>query len=154
MECAGDGQISDWIPQLLGREIDSQLSLPDGGQRAAQFEGDQLIAALIISKNRPVLADRAFLAQQLGAALEGQARGALLAGRAATGEGKGAIICSCEGVGRQTLINAIHEGAQTIGDLESCTRAGTNCGSCKPELKQLLAETVLLENAHSEEEIV
>lgn len=154
LEIAGDGAISQAVSLLIGDEIDSKLSLPDGAQRAAKFDGETLHSALIISKKRPVQADRAFLAQQLGTVLEGQARGALLAGRAELGEGTGAIICSCEGVGRQTLINAIADGVHSVAELGTFTRAGTNCGSCKPELKKLLADTLKVEGARSNEESV
>ncbi len=53
----------------------------------------------------------------------------------------GRIICACFGVGRNTLVSAIQEqGCTTPEALGACLRAGTNCGSCVPELRQLIAE--------------
>lgn len=54
----------------------------------------------------------------------------------------GPIICACFSLGRNPLIAAIQ--AHDIADakaLGSCTQAGTNCGSCLPELKALIAQT-------------
>ena len=53
----------------------------------------------------------------------------------------GPIVCSCFSVGRSTLLRAIR--TQTLVSAEQigkALRAGTNCGSCVPELKALLAE--------------
>jgi assimilatory nitrate reductase catalytic subunit len=53
----------------------------------------------------------------------------------------GAVICSCFGVGRNSICSAIRQhhltSPQEIGQR---LRAGTNCGSCLPELKSLLNE--------------
>ncbi|WP_312858249.1 nitrite reductase large subunit NirB [Pseudonocardia pini] len=49
-----------------------------------------------------------------------------------------AQICSCNAVTKGALKEAIHDGACTVPDLKSCTRAGTSCGSCVPLLKKLL----------------
>ncbi|MEL7452065.1 MAG: (2Fe-2S)-binding protein [Pseudomonadota bacterium] len=64
----------------------------------------------------------------------------LLAGRPAGGEASGPIICSCHGVGAGAIRQAIEGGAQTVDAIGKVTCAGTNCGSCKPELKALLED--------------
>ncbi|WP_376775576.1 (2Fe-2S)-binding protein [Candidatus Sodalis endolongispinus] len=64
---------------------------------------------------------------------------ALLAGQQASGETAGRTICSCYGVGEQQIRRAIDEGCNTVDALGKRLRCGTNCGSCIPELKQLLA---------------
>ncbi|WP_419738752.1 (2Fe-2S)-binding protein [Ruegeria sp.] len=56
-------------------------------------------------------------------------------------EDGGPIVCSCFGVGLNTIVRAI--GTQNIGDVDEIGRllqAGTNCGSCRPELSGLLAK--------------
>lgn len=54
-------------------------------------------------------------------------------------EDRGPIICACFNVGRNTLVKAINEqGITDVQTLGTCTQAGTNCGSCIPELKLLL----------------
>ena len=56
-------------------------------------------------------------------------------GGAATGMGvdalpESAIICSCHDVSKGTICAAVQAGACTIGDIKSCTKAGTGCGGC------------------------
>ncbi|MEM6558128.1 MAG: molybdopterin dinucleotide binding domain-containing protein, partial [Pseudomonadota bacterium] len=140
LEYAGFGACSAQVESLLGPAPDSYLSLPGGGIRAAIFQEDHLSAAIIVSTSGPVEADRTYLASLLPAALDSDTRANLLAGRSAQGKSAGPIVCSCEGVGRYTLIEAIDGGAMSVSALGACTKAGTNCGSCQPELKKLISE--------------
>ena len=51
----------------------------------------------------------------------------------------GPIICACFGVGEYTIRDAIKCGdAKTVNDIGKQLQAGTNCGSCIPELQKLL----------------
>jgi assimilatory nitrate reductase catalytic subunit len=71
--------------------------------------------------------------------LSREERAALLMGRPgkATPE-VGRIVCACFGVGESTLRQAIAQGTASVEALGIKLKAGTNCGSCIPELKQLL----------------
>ncbi len=60
---------------------------------------------------------------------------------------KGRTICSCFGVGENTIRAAIRAGCDSAGKLGDTLRCGTNCGSCIPELKALLAQTASLPEA-------
>ena len=73
--------------------------------------------------------------------LDPDERRSLLIGRPASGqEDTGRIICSCFGVGENTLCKAIQsQGLKTPEDIGRQLKAGTNCGSCIPELKALIA---------------
>ena len=53
----------------------------------------------------------------------------------------GKLICSCNNIGKGNLENAIAAGFNTLPKLCEKTGAGTACGSCKPELKELLKNT-------------
>jgi assimilatory nitrate reductase catalytic subunit len=67
-----------------------------------------------------------------------------LAGRSAADQpDAGATVCACFNVGRNTLLAAAANGARSLAALGDATCAGTNCGSCKPELTALLAEASL-----------
>lgn len=67
-----------------------------------------------------------------------------LAGRIASDQpDPGPTVCACFGVGRNSLIAAIAAGAQSVSALGERTCAGTNCGSCKPELAALLTDATL-----------
>jgi len=68
-----------------------------------------------------------------------QGRFALLAGQARAGSSQGRTICSCFGVGEQRIAAAIARGCDTTEALGVALKCGTNCGSCLPELKQLIA---------------
>ncbi|MFP5441611.1 MAG: nitrite reductase large subunit NirB [Gammaproteobacteria bacterium] len=49
-----------------------------------------------------------------------------------------AQICSCNAVSKRELCKAVRDGAQTIGALKDCTRAGTTCGGCVPLVTQVM----------------
>jgi len=49
------------------------------------------------------------------------------------------IVCACFGVGVEAVRGAVQSGtARTVADIGKTLRAGTNCGSCLPELKRML----------------
>jgi assimilatory nitrate reductase catalytic subunit len=52
----------------------------------------------------------------------------------------GPIVCACFGVGRNSISEAIAQGAVTAAEIGTRLKAGTNCGSCIPELKRLIAQ--------------
>jgi assimilatory nitrate reductase catalytic subunit len=64
----------------------------------------------------------------------------LLSGKSADGlSNAGPIVCACFGVGRTSICDAIAAGAHSAAEIGSTLKAGTNCGSCIPELKRLIA---------------
>ncbi len=63
----------------------------------------------------------------------------LLAGRAGAVADVGTMICACHGVSQRAIESAIGGGARSVEALGTTLKAGTNCGSCVPELKNLLA---------------
>jgi assimilatory nitrate reductase catalytic subunit len=66
----------------------------------------------------------------------------LLSGKSTNGlANAGPIVCACFGVGRNTICEAIAAGARSAADIGAKLKAGTNCGSCIPELKRLVAQT-------------
>jgi assimilatory nitrate reductase catalytic subunit len=68
-------------------------------------------------------------------------RNALLAGKPGAGlPDIGPIVCACFGVGENTIKEAISCGkAKSVDQIGKQLKAGTNCGSCIPELKTFLA---------------
>jgi len=52
----------------------------------------------------------------------------------------GKLVCSCNNVGSENINKKIASGCDNMKDLCSATGAGTGCGSCRPEVKRLLAE--------------
>ena len=49
-----------------------------------------------------------------------------------------AQICNCNGVTKARLTSAIADGCRSLRALCDATRAGTGCGSCKPQVQQVL----------------
>jgi assimilatory nitrate reductase catalytic subunit len=70
------------------------------------------------------------------------ARQTLLAGQASGAKDPGAQVCACFGVGVNTIVEAIQSQKLTsVAQIGGCLKAGTNCGSCLPELADILAKT-------------
>jgi assimilatory nitrate reductase catalytic subunit len=66
----------------------------------------------------------------------------LLSGKPAQGiASTGPVVCACFGVGRTTICDAIAAGSRSAAEIGLKLKAGTNCGSCIPELKRLIAQS-------------
>ncbi len=73
----------------------------------------------------------------------------LLSGKSTDGlASAGPIVCACFGVGRTTICDAIAAGARSAAEIGAQLKAGTNCGSCIPELKRLIAQTDVADVPH------
>ena len=107
-----------------------------GTARVALIEDGRLMAALFAAR-APVEVARAHLVAAFGT----EAPPELLAGRpVAAREDKGAIVCACFDVGVNTIAGAIARGeVASVEGIGAVLRAGSNCGSCRPELRSLLA---------------
>ena len=73
-------------------------------------------------------------------ALEDMERRALLSGEAPDGGAEsGPVVCACFQVGESAIRARIEAGDGSVEALGKSLRCGTNCGSCIPELKHILA---------------
>jgi assimilatory nitrate reductase catalytic subunit len=115
-----------------------------GRQRFACFAGERLVGALFLAPE-PVAVSRAWACEQLLAKHAGQrARMAVIAGRpGAHGFDRGAPVCSCFGIGANEIAAAVARGCRTIDAIGRALGAGTNCGSCRGEIGQILRENCL-----------
>jgi assimilatory nitrate reductase catalytic subunit len=111
-----------------------------GSYRAALLDSGRLVAVLIADRCPP-LPSRAWLAGLFERDAIGTAeRRALLRGRPPEGEfDPGATICACFGVGENLILEAVRKGCTTVESLGRQIKAGSNCGSCRPELAKLIA---------------
>ena len=156
-ELAGRGAIADhgaWARALLGvADADADwLDYEDrsGAVYRAVHMVDERIEQCVFISPRPDLPSRAWLAGLFARdGLSQMDRAAILSGQAMEkGADAGPTVCSCFGVGRNTICNAIREhGLTSVAQVTACIKAGGNCGSCVPELKQLLVETRVIETA-------
>jgi ferredoxin-nitrate reductase len=52
----------------------------------------------------------------------------------------GKLVCSCNNVGSENILNQVSSSCATLKDLCAASGAGTGCGSCRPEVKRLMDE--------------
>jgi len=110
--------------------------------RAARLVGDQLESCIFIGPE-PHLPNRDWLMALFDkASLDDKEKAFLLSGRPTeSSEDAGPSVCACFGVGRNTIINAItKDKLDSVDAIGKALQAGTNCGSCIPELTALLSE--------------
>lgn len=116
-----EGSWLDWpLPQgrlLVGLEAGKIESLLLLGQSPWQINPEAL-ASLLGSTLQPSL-----LLGQLSQALAGNGR----------------LVCSCWSVTEERIRQAIEDGVEQLDELQQQLKCGTRCGSCIPELKQLMA---------------
>jgi assimilatory nitrate reductase catalytic subunit len=144
----GESGTKLWISALLDAPSAAELVIyadPSRGTfRYASVVGRRLDACLFIAGTAASLPSRAALAALLGTRIEPDMRAYLLAGDpagAAARSAEGRTICACFGVGLHTLHRAIASGRLTnVAEIGANLRAGTNCGSCIPELKAILSD--------------
>jgi assimilatory nitrate reductase catalytic subunit len=138
---------ADWSRALLGVDDDNAdwLDYEDqgGGTYRAAHLIDGVIDACLFIAPTPDLPARAWLASLFeGGVLATAQRLGLLAGRSPEPTvDVGPTVCSCFGVGRNTICAAIDtHGLTDVAGVTACVKAGGNCGSCVPEIRQLLGQ--------------
>ncbi|WP_428027268.1 molybdopterin-dependent oxidoreductase [Altererythrobacter sp.] len=145
IELAGEGAAD--IDALLPAGTRSEASdLERGMRRIAVGDAEgTLVAALFVTRNG-VLPSRDWIAGQLGEAAATPPE--WLAGRPSVPmPDKGPIVCICLDIGEQQILKAINDEACDIASVSNCTKAGTNCGSCRPLIARLIGEA----RAHMQE---
>lgn len=126
------------LKQLWASEVDTWAELDDeqgGDIRLVGYAGGEVRCWLSLRHDRPEVDESWLLTSLVDVELNARE---LARGMPATGGDRSPLICSCHQVRTARLQTAIAEGHCTVEALGACTRAGTNCGSCIPELKQLL----------------
>jgi assimilatory nitrate reductase catalytic subunit len=138
------GDWSGWTRRLLGAGGNADwLEYEDRGSgiyRAAYCIDGRLEACLFVSP-RTDLPSRVWLGSLFGGnPLRAEERRGLLFARAPDpASDTGMPVCACFGVGRRAIESSIAQGCRDARDIGARLRAGTNCGSCVPELKRLIA---------------
>ncbi len=130
-------------PAIEQAEFAEYLDARRGIVRVAAFRDGRLDGALFIGPaDAPPRWDAVKALFEAEALADPQRRMAL-SGRAADGLAEtGPVICACFGVGRAAIRRAIGEGHASVEKIGAALRAGTNCGSCVPELKRIIHEHV------------
>lgn len=105
---------------------------------------DMLVGTILIGDKSEFLEFKELIANKTGLS---EKRLQLLRSGGKANPVLGKLVCSCNNVGSQNIINKITEGCDNIKDLCTATGAGTGCGSCRPEVKRLLEEELKKINA-------
>jgi assimilatory nitrate reductase catalytic subunit len=131
-----------WLQSFAGDDLAEYRDFGGGVYRAAAFADGRIETCLFVGPAHDAgdwdVVKNLFAADALG----DDERRMLLSGKAVDGLAScGPIVCACFGVGRTTICDAIAGGAVTFAEIGARLKAGTNCGSCIPELKRLIAQT-------------
>jgi assimilatory nitrate reductase catalytic subunit len=132
---------------LLGTLPDNvefvEMADPSRGvlRRAAVVDG-LLAACLVLARDKDSLPRPEAIAPMLGAAVPDGARWrVLVGGQDGAPADAGPRVCACFGVGRATVRMAVLEhGLRSTAEIGARLSAGTNCGSCLPELQAILRQ--------------
>jgi assimilatory nitrate reductase catalytic subunit len=143
---ATDAPLEVWRDQARlafgDAELAEYVDAPRGIYRVAAFRNDRLDGCLFVGP-----ADATPQWDTVKAVFERNTlndieRRTLLSGRATDGlADAGPIICACFGVGLTAIREALASGAAaSVESIGRTLRAGTNCGSCLPELKRIVRQ--------------
>lgn len=143
--CAADSPPESWI-ETLSAARGWQLQYARGNSALynvlAWHEGE-LQLAFYSATTWPDIHAASVVAGFETAPQTAQERHLLLGGKAAgTLVDTGRTVCSCFSVGEKSIAHAIASGCHSVTLLGEKLRCGTQCGSCVPELKTLLARTL------------
>ncbi len=125
-------------------ELIAYCDANSGQERFTLFDGGKLRGALFLGPT-PVGVSRQTAAEELGKIhSDTRSRFRVIAGRAgADRPDPGAIVCSCYSIGVNQITNAIRGGnCHSVEAVGESTKAGTNCGSCRSEIRGIIDATV------------
>ena len=130
-------------------ELAEYLDEPRGTYRVAAFAEGRLIGCLFIGPANATPQWDTVKTLFETETLDDAQRRAVLSGKSIDGlPDPGPLICACFGVGLNVIRDAIENGvAVSVDDIGTTLRAGTNCGSCLPELKRIIAHGRLAQTA-------
>jgi assimilatory nitrate reductase catalytic subunit len=138
----GDGDERDALRRLLGEAEGEAVTYEDpatGARRNAWIRDGRLERVLFVTTGK-ALPPRSWLVDLFEAeTLPAESRATLLFGRPpGPVVDKGAMVCACLKVGTRAIDAAARGGASTVEAIGAATGAGTNCGSCRPEIARRL----------------
>jgi assimilatory nitrate reductase catalytic subunit len=148
LEMAGLAPVRDWAAwarRLLGatgKGREAWIEYADSA--AARYRGALLrngrLEGCVFVAPHPHLPPRAWLGELIASGRPAPAeRGALLTGRPGNGESGGRLVCSCFGIDAPRIAEAVRQGGlKHPRQVGAALKAGTNCGSCIPEIQALI----------------
>jgi assimilatory nitrate reductase catalytic subunit len=144
----------DWASHFAQEcEIAEYSDAPRDTYRVAAFKDGRLQACLFVGPADAAPQWDAVKSLLESESLEAHQRRVLLSGKSADGlASAGPVICACFGVPLNAIRDAIVSGeACDVASIGKALRAGTNCGSCLPELKKIVAQELAQAKEHQDE---
>ncbi len=138
------------LPDALLAALDAALGLDDplavmhyqdkprGISKRVRIESGKVVAARLTGETAAFDWLRDVIVEGVEAAALRAWMLAPVARPPAGGTGRGRIVCNCLNVAEPDIVAAIAAGAD-LATLQSSLKCGTECGSCVPELKRLIA---------------
>ena len=146
IEFAGNDAIVNWtiwarnafgIPEYI--EPLGYYDQQSGDMRFVFFDGEKLLAAMFLARQPVGVARNWMISQLVVDHADRSKRFAIIAGRpSADKPDPGATVCSCFGIGVNQILTAVRRGCHSVNDVGAETSAGTNCGSCRAEIKGII----------------
>ncbi|TGM86042.1 nitrate reductase [Leptospira levettii] len=102
-------------------------------------KGDKLVGAILVGDKSEFVEYKNLIASGLEL---GEKRNQLLSSISSAKPPKGALVCSCNGVGKGNIEDEILCGAKNLTEVMEKTGAGTGCGSCRPEVNQIIKNLI------------
>jgi assimilatory nitrate reductase catalytic subunit len=140
-------ELAEWCGRLIGRPVDTtRVEVIDparGTFRFANIVDGRLHSCLLLSsKARFPLPDRASLIAMMdGPNDEAQLKTLSVVSESADAAPARRMVCVCFSVDRTQIEQAIVANRLTsVAEIGTVLKAGTNCGSCIPELKEILRD--------------
>ena len=138
------------LPEALLAELDAALGLDDalavmhyedrprGISKRVRVDAGKVVAARLTGETAAFDWLRDVIVEELDAASLRAWMLAPVARPPVGGASRGRVICNCLNVTEPAIVEAIAAGAD-LAALQATLKCGTECGSCVPELKRLIA---------------
>ena len=133
-------QLRQWLNANEEQQIMTYEDVGSNIFRLALLSAEGKLDAVAFLEPNEDLPDRTWLASLFKEeVINERSRASILSGYAPAGEDMGRIVCACFSVGENTIKQAIAKhGLTSAADIGKHLKAGTNCGSCVPEIKEIL----------------
>ena len=128
------------IPEALNETDYEEIIFIDKSKRYYKkciIHQDRLVGAILIGDKSEFTEFRELIANKIELS---EKRLTLLRSGSKAEPVRGRLICSCNNVGIDNLKNRIGVGCTDLKELCNLTGAGTGCGSCRPEIQNILSD--------------
>ena len=110
-----------------------------GCWRAALVSEGALVACMMVTRTGS-LPTRGWVSSLFAkSGLDAADRSSLLRGARRDVKDPGPTVCACFQVGANSIRSAVQSGCGSLEAIGAQLKAGTNCGSCRPEILRILA---------------